>query len=107
MGDKATIIIDYQKAWKYPEGKYDKKIGNVDGVSGATSSWTEGKGNLINYSHKEPTLQALEDFRTAILENKQPLSDIKGGASVAFAVDMGIRAMDNEQVIDWDPKYNL
>lgn len=107
MGDKATIIIDYQKAWKYPEGRYDKKIGNVDGVSGATSSWTEGKGNLINYSHKEPTLQALEDFRTAILENKQPLSDIKGGASVAFAVDMGIRAMDNEQVIDWDPKYNL
>ena len=107
MGDKATIIIDYQKAWKYPEGKYDKKIGNVDGVSGATSSWTEGKGNLINYSHKEPTLQALEDFRTAILENKQPLSDIKGGASVAFAVDMGIRAMDSEQVIDWDPKYNL
>ena len=62
---------------------------------------------ILNYSHKEPTLQALEDFQTAILENKQPLSDIKGGASVAFAVDMGIRAMDSEQVIDWDPKYNL
>ena len=26
MGDKATIIIGYQNAWKYPEGKYNKVV---------------------------------------------------------------------------------
>lgn len=82
-------------------------MGDVDGVSGATASWTEGKGNPIDYGHKEPTRQALEDFRTAIVENKIPLSNIKSGAKVAFAVDMGIRAMDNNEVVHWDPKYNL
>jgi predicted dehydrogenase len=107
LGDKGTVIIDYQNAWKYPEGKYDKVIANVDGVSGATASWTEGKGIPINYEHKDPTRQALEDFRTAILNTTLPMSNIKTGAAVAFAVDMGIRAMDTEQVVSWDSKYNL
>jgi predicted dehydrogenase len=107
LGDQGSIIIDYQNAWKYPEGKYEKQMGDVDGVSGATASWTEGKGNPIDYGHMEPTRQALEDFRTAIVENKIPLSNIKSGAKVAFAVDMGIRAMDNNEVVHWDPKYNL
>jgi hypothetical protein len=35
------------------------------------------------------------------------MSNIKTGAAVAFAVDMGIRAMDSEKVISWDSKYNL
>ena len=107
LGDKGTVIIDYQNAWKYPEGKYDKVIADVDGVSGATASWTEGKGIPINYEHKDPTRQALEDFRTAIVNTTLPMSNIKTGAAVAFAVDMGIRAMDTEQVVSWDSKYNL
>ena len=107
LGDKATIIIGYQNAWKYPEGKYNKIFGNLDGVSGATQSWTEGKGNPINYSHKEPTIQALEDFRKSIINNTKPESDIKSGAAVAFAVHMGIRAMDNEKVVSWDQKYTV
>jgi len=107
MGDKATIILDYQKAWKYPEGRYNKVVGDVDGVSGATASWTQGKGNLINFSHKEPSRQALEDFRSAIINNITPKSNLKSGAEVSFAVDMGIRAMDTEKVISWHPKYTL
>ena len=107
MGDKATIIIGYQDAWKYPEGKYDKVIDDIDGVSGATASWIEGKGNSIKFDHKEPTLQALEDFKSAIINNTIPMSNIRSGADVAFSVDMGIRAMDTEKVIIWDPKYNL
>ena len=43
MGENATILIDHQNAWKYPEGKYNKIISDVDGVSGATASWEEGK----------------------------------------------------------------
>jgi predicted dehydrogenase len=107
MGDKATVIINSDKAWKYPEGKYDKVMGNVDGVSGATESWTEGKGNLINYDHLEPTRQALEDFKASIINNTNPMSNLKSGAAVSFAVDMGIRAMDLKQVVSWNPKYNL
>ena len=107
MGDKATIIMGYKDAWKYPEGKYDKIIDDVDGVSGATASWTEGKGNPIKFDHIEPTHQALKDFRSAIINNEIPMSNIKSGADVAFSVHMGIRAMDTEQVVVWDAKYNL
>jgi predicted dehydrogenase len=107
MGDKASIIIGYKDAWIYPEGKYNKVIKDVDGVSGATSSWIEGKGNPIKFDHKEPTYQALEDFRYAIINDSTPMSNLESGADVSLAVDMGIRAMDTEQVVSWDPKYNL
>ena len=107
MGDKASIIIGYKDAWIYPEGKYNKVIKDVDGVSGSTSSWIEGKGNPIKFDHKEPTYQALEDFRYAIINDSTPMSNLKSGADVSLAVDMGIRAMDTEQVVSWDPKYNL
>ena len=107
MGDKASIMIGYKDAWIYPEGKYNKVIKDVDGVSGATSSWIEGKGNPIKFDHKEPTYQALEDFRYAIINDSTPMSNLKSGADVSIAVDMGIRAMDTEQVVSWDPKYNL
>ena len=107
MGDKASIIIGYKDAWIYPEGKYNKVIKDVDGVSGATSSWIEGKGNPIKFDHKEPTYQALEDFRYAIINDSTPMSNLKSGADVSLAVDMGIRAMDTEQVVSWDPKYNI
>tara|TARA_B100001769_G_scaffold35318_2_gene23474 strand:- start:654 stop:1847 length:1194 start_codon:yes stop_codon:yes gene_type:complete len=107
MGDKASIMIGYKDAWIYPEGKYNKVIKDVDGVSGATSSWIEGKGNPIKFDHKEPTYQALEDFRYAIINDSTPMSNLKSGADVSLAVDMGIRAMDTEQAVSWDPKYNL
>ena len=86
---------------------FPKVIDDIDGVSGATASWIEGKGNSIKFDHKEPTHQALEDFKSAIINNTIPMSNIRSGADVAFSVDMGIRAMDTEKVIIWDPKYNL
>ena len=107
MGENATILIDHQNAWKYPEGKYNKIISDVDGVSGATASWEEGKGNKIKYDHKDPTIQALEDFRSSIINNTIPLSNVNTGAAVSFAVQMGIDAMDKEQVISWNTKYNI
>ena len=76
-------------------------------MSGATASWEEGKGNKIKYDHKDPTIQALEDFRLSIINNTIPLSNVNTGAAVSFAVKMGIDAMDKEQVISWDTKYNI
>ncbi|MGA0047993.1 MAG: Gfo/Idh/MocA family protein [Flavobacteriaceae bacterium] len=107
MGDKGTLVLDYANAWIYPEGTYTKEYGEVDGVSGATTNWEEGKGIPINYAHTDPTQQALEDFRDAILKNQKPLSDLVTGAKTAFAIDMGIRAMDSGEVVQWSGDFTI
>ena len=107
LGDKGTYVLDYSKAWFYPEGSYQKKYGDIDGVSGATTNWEEGKGVPVAFKHLDPTRQALMDFRDAILDSKEPLSNVISGAKTAFAIDMGIRAMDQEKTIYWDPSYTI
>ena len=107
MGDKGTMVLDYAKAWFYPEGSYTKKYGDVDGVSGATTNWEAGKGIPLDFDHIDPTQQALEDFRDSIVKGIPPLSDVISGAKVSYAIDMGIRAMDQNKTIEWDPSYNL
>ncbi|MDB4266600.1 Gfo/Idh/MocA family oxidoreductase [Flavobacteriaceae bacterium] len=107
FGDKGTMVLDYAKAWFYPEGSYVKEYGDVDGVSGATTNWEAGKGIPLNYSHTDPTQQALEDFRDSILNDVAPLSNVISGSKAAFAIDMGIRAMDQNKTIYWDKSYNF
>ncbi len=102
QGDKGTIILDYLKAWFYPEGSYDKKIGEVDGVAGATVSWDEGKGIPIEVSHADPSKQAIMDFKSSILSNSRPSSDIESGAKVAIAVQMGLDAMYKNEIVGWN-----
>jgi hypothetical protein len=46
----------------------------------------------------------LIDFRDAILNNKEPNSGVITGAKAAYAVEMGIQAMDTEKIILWDNK---
>ncbi len=107
MGDKGTLMIDYTKAWFYPEGKLRKTLGEVDGVSGATVSWDENKGYPISKEHLEPTKQALIDFRDAILNNKQPLSNIYTGAQTAICVQMALDAMYNNEVVKWKKDFQF
>ncbi|MCM4156918.1 Gfo/Idh/MocA family oxidoreductase [Gramella sp. AN32] len=99
MGDKGTIILDYSKAWFYPEGGNKKELGIVDGVSGATVKWDKGLGIPISVPHKEPSLQALIDFRDNIINNRRPISDIKTGANTAICIQMGLDAMYNNEII--------
>lgn len=104
MGDKGTIILNYDKAWFYPEGEFrseNKEIKNVDGVSGATVQWEKGKGIPIKVNHADPSRQALTDFRDSILQNKQPESNVTTGAKAALAVQMGLDAMYNDKIIYW------
>ena len=96
-GDKGTIILDYAKAWFHPEEKTNKEIGNVDGVSGATVKWEEGKGIPIEVTHEDPSKQALIDFRDSIMNNVVPASNITTGARTAICVQMGLDAMYNEK----------
>ena len=71
-------------------------------MSGATTNWTQGKGTSLDIQHIDPTKQALIDFKDAILNNIEPLSNVITGAKAAYAVDMGIKAMDTEKTIYWD-----
>lgn len=106
LGSKGTIILDYVNAWFYPEGDYEKEKGNVDGVSGATIQWEEGKGIPIHIEHADPSKQALMDFRDSIIDHKQPLSNLQTGAKTALAVQMALDAMYNNEIVKWNPEFN-
>ena len=106
FGDKGTLILSYAKAWFYPEGKLNKEVGDVDGVSGATVSWDEGKGIPIHVDHIEPSKQALMDFRDSITNNTLPASNIISGAKAAICVQMGLDAMYNQKIVHWNPEFD-
>ncbi|MEO2062872.1 MAG: Gfo/Idh/MocA family oxidoreductase [Christiangramia sp.] len=106
IGSKGTIILDYTQAWFYPEGNYDRKLGEVDGVSGATVQWEEGKGIPIHVNHADPSKQALMDFRDSILNNQQPLSNEITGAKTAIAVQMALDAMYENKIVEWNSDYD-
>lgn len=99
IGDKGTLILDYAKAWFYPESNEKKEKDTVDGVSGATVKWDQGLGIPIEMEHKEPSEQALIDFRKNIIDNKEPISNITTGANTAICIQMGLDAMYNNKVI--------
>lgn len=107
MGDKGTLILDYVNAWFFPEGNYKKEIQEVDGVSGATIKWDEGKGIPLDIEHAEPSTQALIDFKNNILDNTVPTSNVITGAKAAACVQMGLDAMYNNKIVQWNNELNL
>ncbi|MBC3758654.1 Gfo/Idh/MocA family oxidoreductase [Hyunsoonleella sp. SJ7] len=103
IGDKGTIIIDTRHAWFYAEGKRKNRvIKDVDGVSGATAQWDAEKGMRINVEHLGPSKQALLDFKTAIIDNSSPISNVLTGAKTSICVQMGLDAMYNNEIIGWN-----
>ena len=56
----------------------------------------------IEISHIDPTKQALIDFRDSVVNNSPPLSGVITGAKAAYAVEMGIQAMDTGKTIYWN-----
>jgi len=107
MGDKGTVIMDYARAWYYPEGKKNKEIGDVDGVAGATLKWDAGKGYPIEVDHEDPSKQALMDFKQSIADNSTPISNITTGANAAVCVQMGLDAMHHEKIVHWNSDLDL
>ena len=104
MGDKGAYILDYVKAWYYPEGSFEKELGEVDGVSGATLNWDQGRGIPVNFDHEDPSKQALIDFRDNIVNNTLPISNAKTGAMAAMCVQMGLDAMYGHTIVETDAK---
>lgn len=108
QGSKGTILLGYAEAWIQYEKGFEKKLVDVDGVSGATSNpHAQEKGSQIKVSHMDPTKQALVDFRDSILNNEKPLSDVYTGANTAVAVQMSIDAMCNEEIVYWKNEHNF
>ena len=101
-GDKGTILLDYDKAWIYYEKGLEKNMGDVDGVSGATTNHQmQGNGKSINVSHIDPSKQALIDFRDNIYNKTTPISNVITGANTAKAVQLSLDAMYNNEIISW------
>jgi len=107
QGSKGTIVIGTEEAWIYYENFGKKELSEVDGVSGATSNYSNANGKLINVSHLDPSKQALIDFRDSITNNKQPISNLHTGAHTAIAVQMSLDAMHNNTIEYWKEEYNL
>ena len=106
LGDKGSYILDYVKAWYYPEGGFEKELGEVDGVSGATLNWDQGKGIPVKVDHADPSKQALIDFKESVINNQQPISDVRSGAKAAFCVQMGLDAMYDQKIVPWKGRYS-
>ena len=103
LGKKATVILDYSKADIYLENHYLKDYGMVDGVSGATkTAWKRGEGAPIEAGGSEdPTIDALKQFHSSIVEDAPVLSDVKTGANTAKCVQMCLDAMYDEKIAYW------
>lgn len=102
LGDKGAFVLDYAKAWFHPEGGPEKQLGELDGVSGATLNWEQGRGIPIDLAHEDPSKQALIDFRDNIQTGTRPLSNGSTGAMTALCVQMGLDAMYGETQVEID-----
>src|SRR5690606_37841259 len=87
-GDKGSFVLDYTKAWYHPEGSLQKELGELDGVSGATLNWEQGRGIPVEITHGDPSKQALMDFKDSILASSPPMSNVRTGAMAALCVQM-------------------
>lgn len=102
-GDKGTIVLGFNKAWIYYEKGFEKKLGNVDGVSGATMNpHNKTKGVPIVVNQNPPTKQAFIDFKSSIQDKTLPISNIYTGADTAKTVQMSLDAMYTNEIKYWD-----
>ena len=100
-----TRVPNVFQEWSYREKGYEKKLGDVDGVSGATiNTYMQGKGTPIEVPHVNPTKLALIDFKENIQNNTDPISNVYTGADTARAVQLSLDAMYNNEIKYWD-KY--
>jgi len=112
LGDKATVEIQREKAFIYPESTENKR-GTVDGVTGATiPSVTQGTPVEISFKKPgeedlEPTSYALADFFECIRTGKAPVSNVITAGQTSIAIHLGNKAMDTQTWQSWQPEYNI
>jgi len=112
LGDKATVEIQREKAFIYPESTENKRS-TVDGVTGATiEATTQGKPlelvfKKLGEEEVEPTTFALNDFFDCIRNNKKALSNEITAAETSIAIHLGNKAMDTGNLQTWETAYSI
>jgi predicted dehydrogenase len=106
QGEKGTIILDMNKATLYLDRSQMQLTEDLDAVTSATLKAME-QGIPIEVDNLDPTLQAIIDFREAIVTGEKPLSDVETGALASICVEMGNNAMKNERIEYWKESYNI
>jgi len=121
MGTEGTIVIEneegqianyYSEPSKVKNILSDEELQNVDTISSATrKAWARSEPIPIKVENNtkddlETTRAMFLDFVDCVRNNKTPRSNIDNGRDVAIAVDLAIKAMDNNKVEYWKPEYN-
>lgn len=107
LGTKATVEIQQDKAFLYAEEK-DRKLGVVDGVTGATvQSWGQGEAVPVDFSdlqdvRTDPTTFALLDFAACVRTGRQPFSGVVTGKQSAIAVHLANEAIASRVGQYWE-----
>ena len=121
MGTEGTIVIKkeegqtasfYSEPAKVKNEYTEEELQEVDTVSSAThKAWVRSEPIPIVVENNtkddlETTRAMFLDFVDCVKNNKTPKSNIDNGRNVAIAIDLAIKAMDNNRVEYWKPEYN-
>jgi len=121
MGTEGTIVIEKEEgqiAHYYSEPSKVKihasegELQNADAISSATrKAWVRSEPIPIEVKNNtkddfETTRAMFLDFVDCVKNNKTPRSNIDNGRNVAIAVDLAIKAMDNNRIEYWKSEYN-
>ena len=102
LGSKATILLDYTHAEIYAENFDEKELGLVDGVTGATlKAWERGEGVPIKAPGNDPTIDALAQFHSAVVDGTNVISDIHSGATTSKCVQIALDALYDGEMKYW------
>jgi predicted dehydrogenase len=121
MGTEGTIVIEkeegqiahfYSEPSKVKMELSDEELQEEDAITSATrKAWVRSEPIPIVVENNtkddfETTRAMFLDFVDCVKNKKTPKSNIDNGRNVAIAVDLAIKAMDNNQVELWKPEYN-
>ena len=106
-GTKGAVALLPDTGTFYPEKKYAKELGIVDGVSGATKIVvnTDGGIPILDKPTKDGTIYALEEFYQSITLDKKPVSNIDTGTKAAICVAMCNEAVFSGKVQQWKSEF--
>jgi predicted dehydrogenase len=106
-GTKGSVSLYPDTGIFYPERETAKELGIVDGVTSATKIVinTDGGIPILDKPTKDGTSYALEEFYTAIVTNKMPVSNINTGTQAAICVAMCNEAIYTGKTQLWKQEY--
>ncbi|MDX1639734.1 MAG: Gfo/Idh/MocA family oxidoreductase [Balneolaceae bacterium] len=118
-GKKATIeikAVSGHQAYIYAEQQASSSNENEDDADAITKptnkAWEQGEAVPIRAEGQAdgdvgPTRMAFEHFADSIVNNRQPLSNVRNGHNSAICVLMGNKAMRTGSIETWKKEYAI